>query len=104
MIGGTPIEVFADGAQARTVHGRKPAATKAAGAGGDAPMLPRQASRGRGRVGLVGGRGGRGRPGIGSRGGGNVGSAASSGGQAASAPSSAGKSQDDFRAMLAKKE
>jgi len=81
-------------------------------------MMPRQATRSRGRVGLVGtrGRGGRGgRLGIGS--GRSVGSLAAQG-QAGSAaaggdatmagpsgekPAVEGKSQDDFRAMLLKK-
>ncbi|GAA5883970.1 hypothetical protein JCM6882_002087 [Rhodosporidiobolus microsporus] len=113
-VDGTPVEILTDTRQARTAGGRKPAAAK----GGDVPLMPRQASRGRGRVGLAGGRGGRGgRMGLGARGAVAAASAASAAagassstageakeGAQASAPAAAGaKSQDDFRAMLMKK-
>ncbi|GAA6038706.1 hypothetical protein JCM8097_002356 [Rhodosporidiobolus ruineniae] len=110
----TPLEIFAEGRQARTAGGKAP--VKGAGkSGGDVPLMPRQASRGRGRVGLAGGRGGRGgRMGIGARSAASVAAAAAKteeGGAGEAVPVAGGsgsggaasKSQDDFRAMLLKK-
>ncbi|GAA5836247.1 hypothetical protein JCM11251_001440 [Rhodosporidiobolus azoricus] len=113
-VDGTPVEILTDTRQARTAGGRKPAAAK----GGDVPLMPRQASRGRGRVGLAGGRGGRGgRMGLGARG--AIAAASASGGAGAGAgaarsstavegekaapPAAGAKSQEDFRAMLMRK-
>lgn len=90
------LEIFTEGAQARTIAGKKPAVA----AGGGVAMLPRQASRGRGRVGLRGTR----RGGIGARGGSVVAAAsstASSSTSGATVPSGT-KSQDDFRALMKK--
>lgn len=84
----------------------------AGAAGSDVPLMPRQATRSRGRVGLAGGRGGRG-----GRGRGGLGFVASArpaaeasaskdegGDSKMDAPeaSASKKSQDDFRAMLSK--
>ncbi|GAA5854941.1 hypothetical protein JCM9279_003579 [Rhodotorula babjevae] len=126
VIGGQPVTLLAEGRQARPAAGGggrngSPGGGSGAASGegpGELPMMPRQATRSRGRVGLVGtrGRGGRGgRLGIGS--GRSVGSLAAQGqaGSSTSAGSDAtmagpsgeqpveGKSQDDFRAMLLKK-
>ncbi|GAA6059133.1 hypothetical protein JCM10212_003880 [Sporobolomyces blumeae] len=113
----TPVEVLADGRQARAANGKKPHPSSTASTsnkpsggagGGDVPLMPRQASRGRGRVGLAGGRG-RGRGGA--RGGLGFAAAArpaegtSPAGESSGGPKAEGdtKSQDDFRAMLMKK-
>ncbi|BGP20599.1 hypothetical protein JCM10213_007133 [Rhodosporidiobolus nylandii] len=106
-VDGTPVEILTEGRQARTAGGKKPTA----GPAKDVPLMPRQASRGRGRVGLAGGRGGRGgRMGIGARSAptatssavGDAGSGASGEGEKAP-PVPSAKSVDDFRAMLLKK-
>ncbi|GAA6015137.1 hypothetical protein JCM10207_003614 [Rhodosporidiobolus poonsookiae] len=114
-VDGIPVEILTEGRQTRPAAGGGSAAKKAA-AGGDVPLMPRQASRGRGRVGLAGGRGGRGgRAGIGAgrsvaavqaaaaggEGAEQGASGAVAGGEAAAAAGA--KSQDDFRAMLLKK-
>ncbi|BGP52072.1 Splicing factor [Rhodotorula kratochvilovae] len=118
LIGGQQVTLLSEGRQTRAPGGGGGQGGRNASAAGEGeapvPMMPRQASRGRGRVGLVGGRGGGrgGRLGIGA--GRSVGAlaAAAQGGDAASARTSAGgegekpaegKSQDDFRAMLKKK-
>ncbi|GAA5883487.1 hypothetical protein JCM16303_003825 [Sporobolomyces ruberrimus] len=115
----TPVEVFADGRQVRTAQGKKPVASAggsaSTGGGGpsaassDVPLMPRQASRGRGRVGLAGGRG-RGRGGRGGLGAAGVAAARATAAGEDSATSSTSettggdsKGQDAFRAMLAKK-
>ncbi|KAM0751866.1 hypothetical protein T439DRAFT_325059 [Meredithblackwellia eburnea MCA 4105] len=92
-----PVEVSAFGRQARNADGNHPAKAAAEGE----KLMPRQASRGRGRVGL-GARGGRGRPGLGARPQAALASAAS-GSSRTPAASSGGRSQDDFRALLNKK-
>lgn len=94
-IDGTPVEIFSRGAQARTVDGKKPAA------GPGASLVPRQASRSRGRVAVAGGRGrgGRGRGGLGS---GNAPRPAAVEAKIEGATAK-NQSQDDFRALLAKK-
>ncbi|GAA5869364.1 hypothetical protein JCM8547_008653 [Rhodosporidiobolus lusitaniae] len=105
-IDGTPVEVLGEGKQTRTAGGKKPVA---AGEGGAVPMMPRQASRGRGRVGLAGGRGRGGRGGIGMGRTAAPAPAASTSGEGSSTGGGGGaaaggaKSQDDFRAMLMKK-
>lgn len=86
-----PVEVSAYGRQVRNADGKKPAGTEGE------KLMPRQASRGRGRVGLAGARGSRGRPGLGARGTPGPGAAATP------AAPGGGRSQDDFRALLAKK-
>lgn len=98
------VEISAIGRQVYTADGKKPAG---AGADGDR-LMPRQASRGRGRVGLAGARGSRGRPGLGAR---PLVVPASAGTPVAAATPAApvasgsggGRSQDDFRALLTKK-
>lgn len=90
------LEIFTEGAQLRTIDGKKPSAVKSSG--GDVKLLPRQASRGRGRVGLRGNR-----RGVGARAGAiNVSSTTP---MAVDSSSTVGtnKTQDDFRAMLNKK-
>ncbi|GAA5982729.1 hypothetical protein JCM10908_006763 [Rhodotorula pacifica] len=89
--------------------GRKPVTSAA---GSEVPLMPRQATRSRGRVGLAGargGRGGRGRGGLGfsasTRPAAEASATANQGGDAkmdGTESNSAKKSQDDFRAMLAK--
>ncbi|GAA5990216.1 hypothetical protein JCM11641_001820 [Rhodosporidiobolus odoratus] len=113
-IDGTPVEILTEGRQARTAGGKKPPAATG-GAAKDVPLMPRQASRGRGRVGLAGGRGGRGgRMGLGAGRAaqsaaavpkeGETGAKAVQSGEAPTAAERAsGKSVDDFRAMLMKK-
>lgn len=109
----TPVEVMADGRQVRPAQGKK--ATTTAGstaASADVPLMPRQASRGRGRVGLAGGRG-RGRGGRGGLGAAGVAAARStqaadssestSGSAASDANGADARGQDAFRAMLMKK-
>ncbi|GAA5937957.1 U6 snRNP complex subunit PRP24 [Sporobolomyces koalae] len=116
----TPVEVFADGRQVRTAQGKKPVTTTTtdktkniSSSSTDVPLMPRQASRGRGRVGLAGGRGrgGRGAAAFVSapRGGTTASGSTTSttttttttGSNDATASDSRG--QDDFRAMLLKK-
>ncbi|GAA6048750.1 hypothetical protein JCM3770_003941 [Rhodotorula araucariae] len=115
LIGGQRVMLFSEGRQTRPAAGGPGSGgRRAAAATGEGetpvPMMPRQATRGRGRVGLVGGRGGRGgRLGIGA--GRSVGALAAraQGGTAGAGVSGEGekaadgKSQDDFRAMLLKK-
>lgn len=83
---------------------RKPVAS-ASGSG--VPLMPRQATRSRGRVGLASVRGGRGRGGLGSgmstRPAGATGVSTDQGGDAKmndTAARGSAKSQNDFRAML----
>ncbi|KAI5481378.1 pre-mrna splicing factor 24 [Pseudohyphozyma bogoriensis] len=104
LVDGEPVVVVAESHQARIAAEKKAAAPpRPTGADSDAVMRPRQMARGRGRgrVGL-GARGGR--PGLGAGG-----AAASSGASMSSAPGgeaapkAGAKSQDDFRALLAKK-
>ncbi|GAA6013848.1 hypothetical protein JCM11491_000444 [Sporobolomyces phaffii] len=115
------VDVFADGRQVRTAQGKNPATAREEGGAAttttttktktnDVPLMPRQASRGRGRVGLAGGRGGRGgRGGLGFGGRGGSGAAAA-GATPPSADPGTGtgggqgepKGQDAFRAMLSK--
>ncbi|GAA5845158.1 hypothetical protein JCM3766R1_002090 [Sporobolomyces carnicolor] len=115
-VDGTPVEVFADGKQVRTAKGKNPVArstteassTGAGAAASEVPLMPRQASRGRGRVGLAGGRGGRGgRGGLGVARNAPATTATLAGPGATSSSSetngAGSKGQDDFRAMLAKK-
>lgn len=103
-IDGAEVEIMTAGAQARTAQGKKPDAAKRSG-GGDIPMLPRQAQRGRGKLGLgLRGRGGIGRGGIGSGTTGRTASTTAAGTTGAPESgvggSTSAKSQDDFRAML----
>ncbi|GAA5897738.1 hypothetical protein JCM5296_000867 [Sporobolomyces johnsonii] len=108
-VDGVPVEVLAEGRQTRTAAGKKPSSAPAK----DVPLMPRQASRGRGRVGLAGGRGARGgRMGLGARPlpaqavAATTAEGASTSGEGAaveSTPAAGAKSQDDFRAMLLKK-
>ncbi|KAK4702065.1 squamous cell carcinoma antigen recognized by T-cells 3, partial [Phenoliferia sp. Uapishka_3] len=103
LVDDVPVEVTALGRQVRTAEGKKPS-----GAGADGErLMPRQASRGRGRVGLAGARGSRGRPGLGARPlavpTASVPVASTSSSTPAAAAGAARRSQDDFRALLAKK-
>ncbi|KAK4054023.1 Splicing factor [Microbotryomycetes sp. JL221] len=108
------VELSAQGRQPRIgVDGRTQSrnVNSSGGAGGasDAPLMPRQAQRGRGRLGLgMRGRGGLGRGGASAA----FARAASAGSSSGAAPSAitggttekaAGKSQNDFRALLNKK-
>ncbi|SCZ99629.1 BZ3500_MvSof-1268-A1-R1_Chr3-1g06168 [Microbotryum saponariae] len=103
VIDGTKVHVVADGPQLRG------AAATSVGAQSkprtDAPLLPRQAGRGRGRIGLgVRGRGSA-RGGLGMRSGPASSSASISAGASvgsSSASVGASKTQDDFRALLNK--
>ncbi|GAA5825178.1 hypothetical protein JCM5353_002251 [Sporobolomyces roseus] len=109
----TPVEVLADGRQVRPAQGKKTSTTTgSSAASADVPLMPRQASRGRGRVGLAGGRG-RGRGGRGGLGAAGVAAARSTAAadsteststNAAADPNGAdSRGQDAFRAMLMKK-
>ncbi|TNY18454.1 hypothetical protein DMC30DRAFT_53948 [Rhodotorula diobovata] len=120
LINGQQVTLLAEGRQTRPAAGGAKQGTGATGEGAPnaLPMMPRQATRSRGRVGLVGGRGRGGRGGrLGIGAGRSVGSLAAQGQEGASssgdAPGDAsmaapgdksaeGKSQDDFRAMLLK--
>lgn len=102
-VDGAAVEIMSAGAQARTAQGKKPdAAKRSGGGGGDVPMLPRQAQRGRGKLGLgMRGRGGAGRGGASMTG--RSAAAEAGPGAATATDATAGsttKSQDDFRAML----
>ena len=99
LVDDTPVEISAIGRQVRGADGTKPAG---AGTTGGDRLMPRQASRGRGRVGLMGARGARGRPGLGA---GPAKTTTTTPGAAApvASGSGAGRSQDDFRALLGKK-